>query len=168
MKKLLVLVSFLGLVACGDNLQSLRPDAREQVDGGPTPDSPPGTPDADTTPDATVSTVQVSNGACPGTPDHTLSGIAGMMWSFDVIENPPGQIGQDIDITIAAGETIEFTTTGQHNFASVAATGALSFNSGPPAGGGQTACLTFTAAGGPEDFHCETHAVMVGTITVTP
>jgi hypothetical protein len=163
MKKLLVLVSFLGLAACGDNLQSLVPDARELTDGGPMPDSPPGTPDG--MPDsAPTSTVTVAPGACPGTPDHTLQAVAGMNWTFD-----GGADTQDLDITIAAGENIEFSTTGQHNFASVAATGALSFTSGAAVGGGHTACLTFTAAGGPADFHCETHpTVMTGTITVTP
>jgi plastocyanin len=165
MKNTILLVSILGLglAACGDNLSGLRPDAREQIDGTPGPDSPPGTPDADLTPDADTgtSTVTVTAGACtPGPGLHTLV-AASLMWEFDT--DAPAA---DKDITIAAGDRIEFTTAGSHNFASVATTGALSFRSGPV--GAHVACLTFTAAGGPADFHCEMHATMTGTITVTP
>jgi len=165
MKNIILLVSILGLAACGDNLNGLRPDAREHQDGPPGPDAPPGQPDADTTPDADTgtSTVTVAAGACPGTPDHTLAAVSGMAWQFD-----GGASTQVQTITIAAGENIEFTTTGMHNFASVLQTGSLSWRSGDPVSGGQTACLTFTAAGGPAAFHCEVHAIMTGTLTVTP
>lgn len=160
-KSIVLLVSILGFAACGDNLESLRPDAREQGDGPPMIDSPPGTPDANLTPDAEVSTVTVAAGACPGTPDHTLTVVPTQTWVFDA-----GTPAGDIDITIAAGENIEFISPGAHNFASVATSGALSFRSGNL--GTHTACLTFTAMGGPEDFHCEMHPAMTGTITVTP
>jgi plastocyanin len=122
--------------------------------------------DADTSPDADTgpSTVTVTANACPGTPDHTLAAVAGMNWQFD-----GGASTQTLVITIAAGENIEFTTAGQHNFASVLPTGSMSWTTGTPSAAGQTACLTFTAAGGPAPFHCETHpTVMTGTVTVTP
>src|SRR5688572_4854476 len=96
MKNIILLVSILGgLAACGDNLDGLRPDAREQNDAGPIIDSPPGTPDADTTADAAVSTVTVTQVACTGAPDHTLTVVPTQLWVFD-----GGTPAADVDITI--------------------------------------------------------------------
>lgn len=170
MKNIILLASILGLAACGDNLSGLRPDAREHQDGPPGPDSPPGPDagiDADTSPDADTgpSTVTVAAGACPGTPDHTLTTMSvggNPGWKFDA-----DPAASTVVLTIAAGENIEWSTSGSHNFASVLPTGAMSWRSG--AIGDSPVCLTFTAAGGPAAFHCEMHpATMTGTLTVTP
>lgn len=167
MKQLIGLVAVLGLAACGDNLTG--PGLFDgRIDGAPGIDGPEGidadtTPDADTSADADTgpSTVTVTPNACPGTPDHTLTTM-NLGWKFD-----GGATTSTLVITIAAGENIEWTTGGSHNFASILPTGAMSWRSGDI--GDSPACLTFTAAGGPAPFHCEMHpTTMTGTLTVTP
>jgi len=157
---------FLGVVSlivvgCGDNTVNSRPDAR--IDG-PRPidarvDARVDAAVVDAGVDAVVSTVQVTAGACAGTPDHTMT-TSGSTFVFDGNTGTPNP-----DVTINAGDTIEFSTTGSHNFESVSSSGAFSFRSGTP--GSHTACLTFTAAGGPFGYQCQVHAgTMNGDITV--
>lgn len=68
--------------------------------------------------------------------------------------------------TIAAGQYVKFSTTGDHNFESQpGAAASAAFSSGAP--GSQTTCLQFTVAGS-YPFECVVHASMgmTGTLTV--
>jgi hypothetical protein len=154
------LLLVLGLAACGDNVDSIRPDARRTTDAPPTIDGPPGQIDAAI--DAVASTVMVTPGLC-ATPDHTIDN-AGQNFQVDGVnvDNPPMvfAVGDDVSVDLALA----------HNYASAAGTPAqFAFRSGNL---GVQACLTFTAeipltAG--VNYICEAHAAtMTNTLVVTP
>jgi plastocyanin len=142
------------LAACGD-------------DGGGTPtvDSPPGGIDAPGggdgatadapggNTDAAMSTVTVAMGTCSTPAAATLTTV--------------GQAFSPNTLTIMAGESVQFTTVNNHNFASAVGVPAeFTFRSGDPIIGGHSACVTFMeATGGPIGFRCTAHP-MSGTITV--
>ncbi len=105
------------------------------------PDAPPSAPDA------TPSTVLVI--ACGGvTPDATIS--------------TTGFAFTPADVTISAGQVVQFAPTGPHNMTAGVP--------GSPTGDFATTtsmetCLRFTAAGD-FPFYCSVHPTMLGSVTV--
>ena len=140
-----------------------------------TPDAPVGGGDAridgpriDALPmvDAVPSTVVVMAGACnPPVPlERQLTTTATTMFALrsDLTMTNPS-------ITITAGQSIEFSTTAGHNFASRSSVPPqFDFTSHAP--GPHTACLTFAqATGGAIEYQCDAHpASMRGMLTVSP
>lgn len=158
------LVLVLGLAACGDNVDNMRPDARRITDAPPGADaSDIDASDIDASaPDAAASTVTVTPGLC-ATPEHTI-GNTGLAFEVDGLpaNNPPMvfAVGDDVSIDLAAA----------HNYASAAGTPAqFAFRSGNL---GVQACLTFTAAiplTAGVNYICEAHSgTMTNTLVVTP
>ena len=149
-------VSVLGAAGCGDN--------EGRADAGPRADArriDASGPDA-MVDSSTASTVTVTAGACPNPATFRLTTVAGPQ--FEEAGGGPA----NPNITITAGDTVQFNTSGNHNFASAASTPmAFRFRSG--AIGPHTACLTFTQSSpNPITYLCEMHPSMTGTLNVNP
>jgi hypothetical protein len=159
MIKLAFLASLLSLAACGDNLDSTRPDSRPRADARPQVDSPPGTPDADTTPDAAVSTVTVTNGTCANA-DHTITTVSNTFRLDGAATPNPAlvfDVGDEIEVTLGANHSFDGPTSGEFAWTS----GAL----------GNDVCIVFTEQITLVDavtYQCAMHASMTGTLVVNP
>jgi plastocyanin len=176
MRGISCLVILTLVMACDDDSENESPDATNTVDGAvpidaaPPPDADPTAPDADPVrPDANEPPPD-ANEPLPDAPPPAIEVRDCDGLDIDEQLTTSGFTFTPNTLTITAGETIRFTTTGRHNFASPPGAPAdKTWDTGTAVAGGQTKCVTFRVAG-TYPFVCTPHINrdMLGTLTVEP